>query len=110
MEGANSEIASPYVQPISQKLCQIMKEGISISKENAATALASTIEQAGEAFKPFFTETLGYLVGLLDEFYDPVYKQFRGQVIEAITIISAAVGEEAFLPVAGDVIKVMINI
>ena len=38
------------------------------------------------------------------------YKQFRGQVIEAITIICAGCGEEAFAPVAHDVIQVLLTI
>jgi len=44
------------------------------------------------------------LIQILGEFNQPEYKQFRGQVIEAITIICSAVGNEAFLPVSKDVI------
>jgi len=47
-------------------------------KENAATALASTVEQAKEAFIPYFQETLHFLIGFLNQFYQPEYKQFRG--------------------------------
>lgn len=65
-------------------------------KENAVTALASTVEQAKEAFIPFFKETLAILVAQLQQFVSKEYKQFRGQVIEAITIICAGVGEVAF--------------
>lgn len=38
------------------------------------------------------------------------YKQFRGQVIEAITIMCSAVGQEPFLPVADTVVAAMLEI
>jgi len=110
MEGATEEIVVPYLQQLSQKFCSLIQSGISLVKENAATALASTVEQGKTAFVPYFKETLQFLIGFLNEFHTPEYKQFRGQVIEAITIISAAVGEEEFAPVASDVISVMLNI
>jgi len=50
------------------------------------------------------------LIQVLNEFHQKEYKQFRGQVIESVTIICAAVGNEAFAPVANDVIQVMLNI
>jgi len=50
------------------------------------------------------------LIQFLHQFFQPEYKQFRGQVIEAITIICAAVGENPFSEVADDVIQVMIHI
>jgi hypothetical protein len=46
----------------------------------------------------------------LNKFNSLEYKQFRGQVIEAITIICAGVGEDNFKPVAPEVIKVMLTI
>lgn len=36
----------------------LIKNSISICKENAATALASVVEITKEAFVPYFTETL----------------------------------------------------
>jgi len=88
----------------------LIKNGISIVKENASTALATLVEKVGEKFLPYFTETLQFLTGFLTEFSAPEYQQFRGQVIEAITIICASVGVEAFKPVAADVINVMLQI
>ena len=46
----------------------------------------------------------------LSEFFQPEYKQFRGQIIEAITIICAAVGKAAFAPVSQDVIGTLLQI
>ena len=88
----------------------MIKEGISITKENAATALATVVEQVGTDFTQYFEESLNFLLGALQEFSSIEYKQFRGQVIEAITIICAAVGEEAFAPVAQNVINTLLTI
>jgi len=79
-----------------------------MAKENAATALANLVEIVEAEFMPFFNDTLYLLMGLLSEFFQPEYKQFRGQVIEAVTIICNAVGIENFRPVAKDVIDVLI--
>ena len=46
----------------------------------------------------------------MDQFSAAEYKQFRGQTIEAITLISSAVGLDAFRPVAQNVIGVMLQI
>jgi uncharacterized protein YoxC len=109
-ENALEEHVIPHMQIISQKLCHLIKDGISIVKENAASALATIAEKAGAYFVPYFKDTIYFLIGYLNEFYQPEYKQFRGQVIEAITIICAGCGEEAFAPVAHDVIQVLLTI
>jgi hypothetical protein len=40
----------------------LVQNGISLVKENAVTALASTVEQAKESFIPYFKETLAILI------------------------------------------------
>ena len=47
------------------------------------------------------------MINILSTYHTKEYKQLRGQVIEAITIICAAVGLETFRPVAGDVVGVL---
>jgi hypothetical protein len=80
------------------KLCELISTGISIIKENAVTALASLAEAAKEKFIPYYDECLQFVLNFLLGFNEPCYKQFKGQVIEAITIISASVGVEKFRP------------
>jgi hypothetical protein len=58
MEGYSGELTQPELQDISGKLLILVQNGISLVKENAVTALASTVEQAKENFIPFFKETL----------------------------------------------------
>ena len=76
-------------------------------KENAATSLATLVEKVGEAFIPYFTESLQFLINILSQHHSKEYKQLRGQVIEGITIICAAVGLETFRPAANDVIGIL---
>ena len=48
----------PYLQVLSQKFCNMIKNGISITKENAVTALANVVEKVEDAFNEYFNETL----------------------------------------------------
>lgn len=88
----------------------MIQTGISIIKENAVTALASLAESAKESFNPFFEEALKFLCNFLAAFNEPHYKQFRGQVIEAITIIAASVGVDLFRPHANLVVSAMLEV
>ncbi len=109
-EGCDENIIVNYVGTIMPKLCNLIQIGISIIKENAVTALASLAEAAKEQFTQFFDECLGFLCNYLGGFNEPQYKQFKGQVIEAVTIISASVGLEKFRPHAQVVINAMLEI
>lgn len=46
----------------------------------------------------------------LQGYNEPIYKQLKGQVIEALTIICAAVGAEFFKPYAEQVVNIMLEI
>ena len=92
------------------KLCNLIQNGISIIKENAVTALASLAEAAKSNFVQFYDECVGFLCQYLAGFNEPAYKQFKGQVIEAVTIISASVGLDKFRPHAPTMINAMLDI
>lgn len=102
---AQNDIAS-----VTTKLMVLVQNGISLVKENAVTALATIVETAKEAFIPFFKETVGVLIQSLNQHTSKEYKQFRGQVIEAITIMCAGVGEEPFAEIADSVVLAMLEI
>lgn len=104
------EILLPHLQLLSQKLCRLIETGISLVKENATSTIGSVAEIAKEHFLPYYGETITFLTNLLYSYTGKEYKQFRGQVIEAITLISLAVGYEAFAPFAKGVIEIMLNI
>lgn len=88
----------------------MIQEGISIIKENAVTALASLAEAAKNNFDPYFEDCLKFLCGFLVACNEPHYKQFKGQVIESITIIAASVGQDKFRPHAPAVINAMLEV
>jgi len=110
MENATSEIVKPHTQIFCTKLCDLIKNGISVVKEAAVTSLGTIVEKIEEEFAPYFTSTLQLLIGFLNEFHTDEYKQFRGRTIEGITLICNAVGNEVFKPLADDVIKVLLDI
>ena len=74
------------------------------------TALASLAEAAKGQFEPYFDECLKFLLSLLTQYNDPCYKQFKGQVIEAATIMAASVGNDKFRPHAPVVVQAMLEI
>lgn len=100
----------PHMQALSQKFCILIKDGISMTKENASTALGTLVEKVEQEFVPYFGETIQFLITYLNMFNTKEYKQFRGQAIETITIICSAVGIDAFRPVADNVVSAMLEI
>lgn len=110
MDGAAEELVLPRMTEISQKLAVHMKQGISIQKENSVTAFATTAVVLKTKFDQHFNDTLDLLLGCLTDNPEPVYKQFRAQIIEAITLISSSVSEEVFLQKADAVVQAMIFI
>lgn len=110
MDGVSEELAQANMQNISMKLGIMMKNGISIQKENSVTAFAQSAVAVKEAFDPHFAETVDLLLSCLDENPGPEYKQFRAQVIEAITLICCSVSDEAFFPHADRIVNSMIYI
>ena len=109
-ENASKEILMPHMQALSQKFCILIKDGISMTKENASTALGTLVEKVEQEFVPYFGETIQFLITYLNMFNTKEYKQFRGQAIETITIICSAVGIDAFRPVADNVVSAMLEI
>lgn len=110
LEGTSEEIAANYIQSILPKLSFLVQNGISIIKENAVTSLASLAEASKEHFQPYFEQCITYLLQTLAAYNEPCYKQFKGQVIEAVTIIASSVGIDQFRPYASAVVTAMLDI
>lgn len=77
MDGAAQELVQPFMGEISAKLGAMMKQGISIQKENSVTAFASTAVAIKENFDQHFNESLDLLLSCLNENPQPEYRQFR---------------------------------
>jgi hypothetical protein len=108
MDGASEEMVLPHLENISKMLGVLMKQGISIQKENSVTAFATTVVRIEKKFDTHFEETLNLLLSCLDENQGPDYRQLRAQIIEAITLISSSVSEDVFLKFADKIVEVMI--
>lgn len=110
LENTSDDIAILYSEGLLDKLSNIVQNGISLIKENGVTAIASLAEALKEKFQPHFQKTLQFMSPFLTGFNEPIYKQLKGQVIEALTIICAAVGAEFFKPYASEVVEIMLSI
>ena len=110
MDGCGEDLAFQHMAELSNKLGVHMRNGISIQKENSVTAFASAAVAIKEKFDQHFNETLQLLLACLNENSQPAYRQFRAQIIEAITLISSAVSYEVFKPQSDTIIRSMIMI
>lgn len=110
MDGASEELVLPHFAELSAKLGGLMQNGISIQKENSVTAFASSAVAIKENFDQYFGETLDLLLQCLNSNPEPAYKQYRAQLIEAITLISSAVSVPVFEGKAQVIIDAMIFI
>lgn len=107
-EGSSAEQLFPYLNQVSEKLGVLMKNGISLQKEHSVTALATTIVQIKEKFDPYFGETIDLLLECLNTHLEPAYRQYRAQIIEAISLISSTVSKSVFMTKSDVIIQTMI--
>lgn len=110
MDGAAPDLVEQHMNALSQQLGALINGGISIQKENAVTALASSIVAIKEKFDAHFNETMALLFTQLESNPGPDYRQLRAQIVEAITLISSAVSSEVFMPQSDKIITAMIQI
>ena len=73
-ENTQKEVLLPYIQPLSQKFCLLVKDGCSMTKENATTALGTFVEKIGEEYAQYFQETISFLIQYLGQFATKEYK------------------------------------
>ena len=109
-EKANEHIGTQYVQILIPKLMGIVNSGRTVLMENAITCLSSVCESCKAEFAPFYPDAIKTLTEKLVEPMEPCFRQFKGQLIEAITIVSVTVGEEVFRPFADHVIQALLTV
>jgi len=89
-------------------LIQKVKDGSSVIKENAVTAISSIAESCKELFDEYFPEVCSILIEFLVQEVPKELKQFKGQLIEALTIISITVSKDVMMAQAGKIIEGLI--
>lgn len=67
MDGASVDLVFNHMATLSQKLGVLMQNGISIQKENAVTAFATTVVALKERFDPHYEEAVDMLLSCLNE-------------------------------------------
>lgn len=110
MDGCEEDLVAPQIEAIIGKLLPLIKEGISIQKENSVTAFASTAVAIKTQFDKYFNDSLDVLLEQLASNSGPEYKQLRAQIIEAITLIAGGVSDDVFMAKSDQIIQHMIAI
>mmetsp|Transcript_1950 Transcript_1950/g.1865 ORF Transcript_1950/g.1865 Transcript_1950/m.1865 type:complete len:130 (+) Transcript_1950:74-463(+) len=72
--------------------------------------MASLAEAAKENFIPYFDQCIDFLCSFLSQYNESQYKQFKGQIIESITIVCGSVGLEKFRSHSDKVVAAILDI
>ena len=96
-EGSTDEQLFPHLDILSKSLANLMQNGISLQKEHSVSAFATMVVQIKEKFDPYFAESIKLLLTCFNSHGEPVYKQFRAQIIEAVSLISSTCSREVFM-------------
>lgn len=73
--------------------------------ESSVTAFSSVAESCGTSFDKYYEESLKILMKYLYIDYPKEYKQFKGQLIEAIVMISVHVSPDVIKKYQADIVK-----
>ncbi|CAD8070471.1 unnamed protein product [Paramecium primaurelia] len=109
VEGTEKGIEA-YLPNLIQMSIKFLNTGISIEKENAISVIAATAESSKKHFIPYVNELLPLLFQIFTNHQTKQYRQLKGQVIETITLIASAVGEQVYLPYLQQTVQILIQI
>mmetsp|Transcript_71880 Transcript_71880/g.83546 ORF Transcript_71880/g.83546 Transcript_71880/m.83546 type:complete len:1110 (+) Transcript_71880:60-3389(+) len=110
MEGLPKDIIKNYTQAVLKAVYPYTQKGISLVRENALATIAATAESSYEYFCPYFEEAAPMVCEILKTETKPEYKQLRGQCVECLTLMVAAVGKEYFRKYSTEVISILVNL
>lgn len=109
LEHVSKGVAMEVAPVLLPKLIKVVKEGVSIAKENAVSCIASIAESAYEKFVPYYDELIPFLFACVQQFSSREYHKFRGQVIECLTIIMTSGDNKAFQKYTHPLIELMVS-
>lgn len=109
-EGSTCEQLWPHLDILSKTLGNLMQNGISLQKEHAVSAFATIVVKIEEKFDPYFSESIQLLLNCMNTHMEPAYKQYRAQIIEAISLISSTVSKEVFMTAADSIVATMVTV
>lgn len=113
-----STILKPYLDTVMPALFQCLNSARKDVQENAISTIATIAETCGQDFSPYYSTIMPPLLNVTSEILSSQYNlnpstqnerksTFPSRCIEAISIISAAVGKELFSPHAHQVIQLL---
>lgn len=92
----------PFLQPLLERLTQLLRDSTRETQEMAISALASVAMAAGEQFRPHF-ETVYSLMRVLLHQTGEAELNLRARAMECIGLMNLAVGREVCEPVLQEV-------
>ena len=110
LEHVSTDIAMEVSPILLPKLIKIIREGISLSKENAMTCISSIAESAKQQFALYYNELIPFLFACVQQFSAREYHQLRGQTIECLTILMDSGERTAFSKYLQTLIDLMVNL
>ena len=92
----------PFLQPLVERLTQLLRDSTRETQEMAISALASVAMAAGEQFRPYFVPVYSLMKVLLHQTGEAELN-LRARSMECIGLMNLAVGREVCEPVLQEV-------
>eukprot|EP00096_Caligus_rogercresseyi_P013318 TRINITY_DN5993_c0_g1_i1.p1 TRINITY_DN5993_c0_g1~~TRINITY_DN5993_c0_g1_i1.p1 ORF type:complete len:1098 (-),score=338.86 TRINITY_DN5993_c0_g1_i1:478-3771(-) len=116
-EDCPKNILTPYLDPIIQKLEEILsskfrelvEKGNKMVLEQIVTTIASVADTAEEKFVSYYDRFFPCLKYIIQNANTPELRLLRGKTIECISLIGLAIGGEKFVADAGDIMDLLLK-
>ncbi|XP_040566990.1 importin-5 [Lepeophtheirus salmonis] len=116
-EDCPKNILTPYLDPIIQKLEEILsskfrelvEKGNKMVLEQIVTTIASVADTAEEKFVNYYDRFFPCLKYIIQNANTPELRLLRGKTIECISLIGLAIGGEKFVADAGDIMDLLLK-
>ena len=109
-EDCPPECMAPYLDTLMNKLLSLLQSGNKSVQEAALTALASTADNAQEAFVKYYDTVLPFLKSILVNANGKEYRMLRAKAVECISLVGMAVGRARFAPDAREVMDLLMRL
>ncbi|KAF7725557.1 hypothetical protein EC973_009512 [Apophysomyces ossiformis] len=109
-EEANKAILDPYLDAIFERLLILLNTSKTYVQEQAVTTIATVADCAEDKFVNYHSKIMPLLINILHQATDRQYRLLRGRAIECVSLISLAIGKEAFSPYTQEFINILAQI
>ncbi|KAI8073867.1 armadillo-type protein [Gongronella butleri] len=109
-EEADKATLDPYLDAIFERLLVLLKVNKVYVQEQAITTIATVADCAKDKFLKYHNVIMPLLFSILHEATDKQYRLLRCRAIECASLISIAIGKEAFAPYTETLIQTLAQI